>query len=168
MHKLLFLKSIALVILSAGIICSRAKAQQAGIQRSMGSTLTNTFTYSINSTIGTQTSAQVSGNILATTEAILNLKSGGMITNKIGDANGNASAVFDVNPNGSSVNLTGVSGENIFLIDDGTSFRSSLRSDPSIKSPLSTGNASALGVQSTVIKVEKGTSSFINSFQQAF
>jgi hypothetical protein len=145
-----------------------ASAQQAGMERSMQSTLKNTFSYQITSSIGTQTSANVSGNILADTEAILNLKSGGKITNKIGDASGNASAVFDASPNGSSVNLQGITGENIFLIDDGTSFKSSLKSDESIKSSISTGQASANAIQSTVVKVESGTTSFINSFQKAF
>jgi hypothetical protein len=143
-------------------------AQQAGMERSMQSSLKNTFSYQITSTIGTQTSANVSGNILANTEAILNLQSGGKITNKIGDANGNASAVFDARPNGSSVNLQGITGENIYLIDDGTSFKSSLKSDESIKSSNSKGDASAMAVQSTTVRVESGTSSFISSFQKAF
>lgn len=145
-----------------------ASAQQAGMERSMQSSLKNTFSYQITSSIGTQTSANVSGNMLADAEAILNLKSGGRITNKIGDASGNASAVFDARPNGSSVNLQGITGENIFLIDDGTSFRSSLKSDESIKSANSTGQASANAIQSTVVKVESGTTSFISSFQKAF
>lgn len=134
----------------------------------MQSSLKSTFSYQITSTIGTQTSAKVSGNMLVNTEAILNLKSGGKISNKMGDANGNASAVFDVRPNGSSVNLQGITGENIFLIDDGTSFKSSLKSDESVKSSNSTGQASALAIQSTAVKVESGTSSFISSFQKAF
>jgi hypothetical protein len=147
---------------------SNALAQQAGIQRNMQTNLKRTFSYQITSSIGTQTSANVSGNILADTEAILNLKNGGKITNKIGDGNGNASAVFNASPNGSSVNLEGITGENIFLLDDGTSFRSSLKSDESIESSNSTGQASAVAIQTTNIKVESGTSSFISSFQQAF
>ena len=162
------LKQIKLIILLYSITTFAAKAQLGGIQRSMGSSQKSTFSYTIRSTIGTQTSAQVSGNIIADTEAILNLKSGGKIANKIGDANGNASAVFDIRPNGSSVNLQGISGENLFLIDDGTTFRSSLKSDPNIESSSSTGQASAIAVQSTTVTVEKGTSSYVNSFQQAF
>ena len=162
------LKQIKLIILLYSITTFAAKAQLGGIQRNMGSSQKSTFSYTIRSTIGTQTSAQVSGNIIADTEAILNLKSGGKIANKIGDANGNASAVFDIRPNGSSVNLQGISGENLFLIDDGTTFRSSLKSDPNIESSSSTGQASAIAVQSTTVTVEKGTSSYVNSFQQAF
>ena len=145
-----------------------ARAQLAGIQRSINTINKNTFSYSIQSTIGTRTSANVSGNILADTEAILNLQRGGKITNKIGDENGNASAVFTTNPTGAGVDLKGITGENVFLIDDGTSFKSSLTSDPSLGSGSSIGEASSLAVQSTTVTVEKGNSSFISSFQEAF
>ena len=166
------LKSLSMkLILFLGItmaVVHPAKAQLAGIQRSINTINKNTFSYSIQSTIGTRTSANVSGNILADTEAILNLKSGGKITNKIGDANGNASAVFTTNPTGAGVDLQGITGENVFLIDDGTSFKSSLKSDPSLGSGSSIGEASALAIQSTTVTVEKGNSSFISSFQEAF
>ena len=160
--KLIFLLGIATAVVHP------AKAQIAGIQRSINTINKNTFSYSIQSTIGTRTSANVSGNILADTEAILNLQRGGKITNKIGDANGNASAVFTTNPTGAGVDLKGITGENVFLIDDGTSFRSSLTSDPSLGSGSSIGEASSLGIQSTTVTVEKGSSSFISSFQEAF
>ena len=162
------LKKIGLMILLSSMTPFAAKAQLGSIQRNLGVSQKSTFSYTIRSTIGTQTSAQVSGNILADTEAVLKLQSGGKISNKIGDANGNASAVFDIRPNGSSVNLQGISGENLFLIDDGTTFRSSLKSDPNIESSSSIGQASAIGVQSTTVTVEKGTSSYVSSFQEAF
>ena len=160
--KLIFLLGIATAVVNP------AKAQIAGIQRSINTINKNTFSYSIQSTIGTRTSANVSGNILADTEAILNLKSGGKITNKIGDANGNASAVFTTNPTGAGVDLKGITGENVFLIDDGTSFKSSLKSDPSLGSGSSVGEASSMAIQSTTLTIEKGSSSFISSFQEAF
>lgn len=160
--KLIFFLGTALAV------SHPARAQLAGIERSINTINKNTFSYSIQSTIGTRTSANVSGNILADTEAILNLQRGGKITNKIGDANGNASAVFTTNPTGAGVDLKGITGENVFLIDDGTSFKSSLRSDPSLGSGSSIGEASSLAVQSTTVTVEKGNSSFISSFQEAF
>ena len=160
--KLIFLLGIATAVVQP------AKAQIAGIQRSISTINKNTFSYSIQSTIGTRTSANVSGNILADTEAILNLKSGGKITNKIGDANGNASAVFTTNATGAGVDLKGITGENVFLIDDGTTFKSSLKSDPSLGSGSSVGEASSMAIQSTTLTIEKGSSSFISSFQEAF
>ena len=161
--KLIFFLGSALAV-----VANPAQAQLAGIQRSINTINKNTFSYSIQSTIGTRTSANVSGNILADTEAILNLQRGGKITNKIGDANGNASAVFTTNPTGAGVDLKGITGENVFLIDDGTSFKSSLTSDPSLGSGSSIGEESSLGIQSTTVTIEKGNSSFISSFQEAF
>jgi hypothetical protein len=105
----------------------------------------------------------------AETEAVLKLKSGSKVTNKIGDNSGNASAVFIATPNGGNVDLKGITGENLFLIEDGTYFRSKLSTidnlDPAITS---TGSASATATHTTNITVEKGNTSFQNTFQQSF
>ena len=129
----------------------------------------NTFSYRIQTTYGATTSAQVSGNLTAETEAVLKLKSGSKVTNKMGDDNGNASAVFVATPNGGNVELKGITGENIFLIDDGTTFRAKLSTvdnpDPSVSS---VGNASATATHSTSVIVEKGSTTFENYFEQTF
>ena len=144
-------------------------SQIAGIERRFGSSTSNTFSYQIESTIGTRTSATVSGNIMADTDAILNLKSGSKISNKIGDDSGNASAVFIATPNGANVNLGGITGENLFMIEDGTSFKSSLKMKDNINSNVqSIGEASSFAVQNTRVTVQKTNSTLINSFQQAF
>ena len=106
------------------IICNPAYSQIAGIERRFGSSTSNTFSYQIESTIGTRTSATVSGNMLAETDAILNLKSGSKVSNKIGNESGNASAVFIATPNGANVNLVGITGENLFVIEDENRFQS--------------------------------------------
>ena len=129
----------------------------------------NTFSYRIQTTYGATTSAQVSGNLKAETEAVLKLKSGSKVTNKMGDDNGNASAVFVATPNGGNVELKGITGENIFLIDDGTTFRAKLTTgdnpDPSVNS---VGTASATATHSTSVIVEKGSTTFENYFEQTF
>ena len=150
-------------------ICNPIYSQIAGIERRFGTSNSNTFSYQIESTIGTQTSATVSGNILAETDAILNLKTGSKISNKIGDDSGNASAVFIATPNGANVDLSGITGENLFMIEDGTSFKSSLRMKDNINSNVqSIGEASSFAVQNTRVTVQKTNSTLINSFQQAF
>ena len=163
-----YLYIFALNILFA--ICSTScRAQIAGIERRFGTSNGNSFSYEINSTIGTRTSATVSGNLMADTDATLNLSKGSKITNKIGDDSGNASATFVATPNGANVSLTGITGENIFMIENGTQFKSSLTmKDDFDKSISSVGEASSFAVQNTRIQVQKNTSSFISSFQQAF
>tara|TARA_Y100000741_G_scaffold109821_1_gene82392 strand:- start:1822 stop:2331 length:510 start_codon:yes stop_codon:yes gene_type:complete len=152
-----------------GTISNPVYSQIAGIERRFGTSNTNTFSYQIESTIGTRTSATVSGNILAETDAILNLKTGSKISNKIGDENGNASAVFIATPNGANVDLSGITGENLFMIEDGTQFKSSLRMKENFNDNVqSIGEASSFAVQNTRVTVQKTNSSLINSFQQAF
>ena len=150
-------------------ICNPIYSQIAGIERRFGTSNSNTFSYQIESTIGTKTSATVPGNILAETDAILNLKTGSKISNKIGDDSGNASAVFIATPNGANVDLSGITGENLFMIEDGTSLKSSLRMKDNINSNVqSIGEASSFAVQNTRVTVQKTNSTLINSFQQAF
>ncbi|WP_255004453.1 hypothetical protein [Cyanobium sp. HWJ4-Hawea] len=105
----------------------------------------------------------------AETEAVLRLKSGTKVTNKIGDNNGNASAVFVATPTGGNVALTGITGENMFFVDDGTFFRSALTSgDSQGSSGISTGSASATATHTTTVTVEKGSTEYQNYFQQTF
>ena len=163
----------ALKVLILGIAIGLPLSGQSGkaqiIQRQINSSVKNNFSYQIITTIGTRTSASVSGNLRAETEAILNLRSGSLITNKIGDESGNASAVFSSSPNGANVNLSGITGQNLFIIEEGTSFRTKLTTidnpNPNVSS---VGEAAATAVQSTSVNVESGTSSLINTFQQAF
>lgn len=167
--KFLFKALGSLVLL---LVCANESYGQAtpGVQstnRSGGNQ--NNFSYRIQTTYGTSTSAVVSGNMTADVEAVLKLKTGTKLTNKMGDDNGNSSAVFIATPNGGNVDLRGITGENMFLIDDGTVFRSSLKTidnlDPSITS---TGSASATATHSTSVIVEKGSLTFENFFQQTF
>ena len=108
-------------------------------------------------------------NMTAETEAVLKLKSGSRVTNKFGDDSGNASAVFTATPSGGNVDLKGITGENILLIDDGTTFRSALKTgdnpDPTVTS---SGNASAYATHTSSVTVEKGNSGYENYFQQTF
>ena len=127
------------------------------------------FSYNIKSTIGTQTSAEAVGNIEAYSEAIINLKPGSIITNKFGDINGNASANFVATPNGGNVDLKGITGENIFEFDKGTTFKSSLQTNTNLESARTNmGSASSFAVQDTMVNVQSGFSSFSNTFQQSF
>ncbi len=162
--------SATTIVLMVALPINAWTQQAPGVQDTRKSSSNqNTFSYRIQTTYGTSTSSQVSGNMRAETEAVLNLKPGSKITNKIGDNSGNASAVFVATPNGGNVDLKGITGENIFLIDDGTSFRSKLETienlDPSVSS---TGTASATATHTTNVTVEKGTTQFQNYFEQTF
>ena len=149
---------------------SKAAAQLSGMRDiSKSNSTQSSFTYRIVSTYGTSTSSQVSGNMTADTEAVLKLKSGSKVTNKSGDASGNSTAVFTVSPNGANVSLTGLTGENLFLIDEGTYFRSALKTIDNPNTALtSTGSASATAIHSMTISVEKSSNSIQNYLEKAY
>ena len=162
--------SLGFVFASASLIFSAFAQQTPGSRNTnQNNGSKNVFSYSIQSTYGTTTSSQVTGNMRAEAEALLKLKSGSKVTNKVGDENGNASAVFIATPNGGNVDLKGITGENIFLIDDGTFFRSRVYTQDALNPAVnSTGSASATATHTTNVIVEKGNTSFTSTFEQTF
>lgn len=125
------------------------------------------FSYSVQSTYGVNTSANASPNLKVETEAILNLKEDSQLTNKAGAVGGGTGATFQNTPNGSNVTLTGITADNKFLIDSGTSFRAALTSLEADGQP-SIGNASSTASHSLTITVNNGESSFFNTIRENF
>lgn len=146
------------------------RAQVGLIERRNSSGSQQTFSYQIRSTFGTSTSATATGNMTADAEAVVIVKPGSITTNKIGDGEGNASAVFVATPTGANADLTGITGENRYELDAGTYFRSYVKTrDPNIQyEGTSTGSSSAYVIQSTTLTIEQGTNQFVNTFQQVF
>jgi len=129
----------------------------------------NTFSYTVQSTYGVKTSADASSNFKVENEAILKLKAGSFVTNKFGNDQDQAGAVFTATPTGANVDFNGISAKNLLLIDDGTYFRSSLTSvenpDPTLSNQAS---SSAVAVHTSSINVESGSSTFTQSFSTSF
>lgn len=151
------------VIMVSGSI---AQAQTVSSSRSAGTN--QNFSYSVQSTIGTQVSGQQSGNIVVNSTAVLELTPGSLITNGIGGSGNGAGATFIATPSGGNVDLRGITANNVFQIQRGE-FRSTLETlsnpDPNLTS---VGSGSALGVQTTTVTVNQGVSTFENTLQQAF
>lgn len=125
------------------------------------------FRYSVQSTYGVNTSANASPNLKVETEAILNLKEDSQLTNKAGAIGGGTGATFQNTPNGSNVTLTGITADNKFLIDSGTSFRAALTSLEADGQP-SIGNASATASHTLSVTVDNGETSFFNTIRENF
>lgn len=129
----------------------------------------NTFSYSIQSTYGVSTSANASANFQVDNEAILKLKAGSFVTNKFGNDQDQAAAVFTASPTGANVDLQGISAKNLLLIDDGTYFRSSMKSvanpDPTLPTQAT---ASAQANHVSTISIENGQSSFTQTLSTSF
>ena len=73
-------------------------------------------------------------------------------------------------PTGANVSLSGLTGENLFLIDDGTYFRSALKSidNPSNPTISSSGTASATATHTMTISIEQSTNSIQNYIEKAY
>ena len=134
-------------------------------QTSSGST--STFSYSITSSYGVSTSANATPNLIVDTEAILVLKEDSVITNRAGQIGGNTSAVIETTPNGSNIDLSGIEANNTFVLDEGTSFRASLKTSELDGNP-SKGDANASAYHTLTLTVNNGNSSFINAFRSNF
>ena len=142
---------------------------QVGIIENTGrSSSKSTFSYKITSTFTTQ--SQVEGtNVVGKAKANVILAPGGYITNKVGDDNGNAGATFSASPNGSNVQLQGVTGENLYLLEGGSTFTSDIQTipNPDPSKPVR-GTATATAIQTTIVDVNYGSEAFQSSFQQNF
>lgn len=167
------LKAVCIPLMASSILSTfayPARSQLAGMAQVNQSSGSSTyFKYQINSTFGTSTSVNANANVEASADAVLNLKPNSFITNEFGDSSGKASAVYTASPSGSSVDLTGVKAQNMLIIDQGTSFRSSARTIAN-PNPLlqSTGSSSATGSHTSTLTIEQGSNSFSNTLQQAF
>ena len=142
---------------------------QVGILDSTGrSSSKSVFSYKITSTFSTQSTVEGT-NVIGDAKANVTLAPGGYITNKIGDDSGNAGATFDASPTGSTVQLQGVTGENLYLLEGGSTFTSNIETvenpDPS---KAVRGTARATAIQTTIVDVNYGSESFQSSFEQTF
>ena len=153
--------------LTASLLAASASQAQLLERTSTNSGTNRVFQYSIQSTYGTQTAADATPNLRVETEAVLNLKEDSFLTNTAGDVGGTTSAVFTTTPTGSNVVLSGITANNQFLLDNGTSFRSALTSTEPDGKP-SIGTASATASHTMSITVSDGTSSFLNTLRENF
>ena len=160
----MFRSVFALVFSLLGIMASQAQVLEETITNSGTNRV---FQYAIQSTYGTQTSADATSNLLVEAEAVLNLKEDSFLTNTAGDVGGNTSAVFTTTPTGSNVVLSGITANNQYLLDTGTSFRTALTSTEPDGQP-SIGQASATATHSMTITVTDGTTSFVNTLRENF
>jgi len=154
------------IILILGIIPFGTKVKSQVISKSPASRSTSSTSYSIVSNITAITQSESTGNIEAFSDVILNLVPGIEPDNSIDGA-----VTFSASPNGSSIDLTGLSGDNLFLFDKGSKLSSTVKNidDASPISEESKGSTSAFIIQQTTLTVRQNTTnSQISSFRDAF
>ena len=161
-----------LTLLSEGMLLSIIMVDQNSTAQILEKVNSNSgssrnFTFQVISSYGVNTSANASPNLKVDTEAVLVLKKDSYLTNTAGKVGGSTGATFVTTANGSNVELTGITVDNRFLIDQGTKFRAALSTSELDGQP-SIGNASASAFHSMTLSVIDSQSAFVNTIRQNF
>ena len=77
------------------------------------------FSYAVQTTYGTNISIEASPNVITKAEAVLNIKEDSVIQNTAGDIGGETGATIVTTPTGTTANLTGITVNNNFILDEG-------------------------------------------------
>ena len=125
------------------------------------------FSYAVTTTYGTSTSIDASPNVVAKAEAILNLKEDSVVTNKAGAVGGETSAVIVTSPSGTTANLSGISANADFIIDNGTSFYTSAETGEQ-DGEAQRAVVSATASHSLTISITNNENSFYNTLRENF
>ena len=151
-------------MLGSIFICTDASAQI--ISRSPTSRSQSSTSYSIVSNITAITQSESNGNIDAFSDVVLNLVPGIEPDNTI-----EGGVTFSASPNSSSIDLTGLSGDNLFVFDEGSTLSSTVKSIDDAPPVLdeSKASTSAFIIQQTTLTIRKNTTNTqVASFKDAF
>ena len=131
---------------------------------------TNSLKVSLSNTIGVTTTANTSDNVEVDNQAVLILEPGSTIQDSFGEGDSETENIivsFDVSPDGSNVDISGLRAQNNYIIGEGTYFSSSMTTIENNDSPVK-GDASAGLYHEMTLKVDQTNSSFTSAFSQNF
>ena len=159
------------ILLTIGIIVTALVGQPAKAQvleRSNTNWGTNRiFSYAITTTYGTNISVDASPNVITKAEAVLNIKEDSVITNAAGAIGGETGATIVTTPTGTSAQLTGITADANFILDEGTRFYSSAESGVQDGKP-QRANVSATASHSMTLTITNNENSFYNTLRENF
>ena len=159
------------IILTVGMILTTtvglpAKAQL--LERSNTNWGTNRiFSYAITTTYGTNINVDASPNVITKAEAVLNIKEDSVITNAAGAIGGETGATIVTTPTGTSAQLTGITADANFILDEGTRFYTSAESGVQDGKP-QRANVSATANHSMTLTITNNENSFYNTLRENF
>lgn len=161
-HRIL----IALGMIVTALAGLPAKAQV--LERSNTNWGTNRiFSYAITTTYGTNISVDASPNVITKAEAVLNIKEDSVITNAAGAIGGETGATIVTTPTGTSAQLTGITADANFILDEGTRFYTSAESGVQDGKP-QRANVSATASHSMTLTITNNENSFYNTLRENF
>ena len=159
------------IILTVGMIFTAlvglpAKAQL--LERSNTNWGTNRiFSYAITTTYGTNIVVDASPNVITKAEAVLKIKEDSVITNAAGSIGGETGATIITTPTGTSAQLTGITADANFILDEGTSLYTSAESGILDGLP-QRANVSATASHSMTLTITNNENSFYNTLRENF
>lgn len=125
------------------------------------------FSYAITTTYGTNISVDASPNVITKAEAVLNIKEDSVITNAAGAIGGETGATIVTTPTGTSAQLTGITADANFILDEGTRFYTSAESGVQDGKP-QRANVSATASHSMTLTITNNENSFYNTLRENF
>ena len=125
------------------------------------------FSYAITTTYGTNINVDASPNVITKAEAILNIKEDSVITNAAGAIGGETGATIVTTPTGTSAQLTGITANADFILDEGTRFYTSAESGIQDGTP-QRANVSATASHSMTLTITNNENSFYNTLRENF
>ena len=125
------------------------------------------FSYAITTTYGTNINVDASPNVITKAEAVLNIKEDSVITNAAGSIGGETGATIVTTPTGTSAQLTGITADANFILDEGTSFYTSAQSGVQDGKP-QRANVSATASHSMTLTITNNENSFYNTLRENF
>lgn len=158
-------------LLSAGLVLSAWIGMPVNAQlleRSNTNWGTNrVFSYSVTTTYGTNISIDASPNVKAKAEAELLIKEDSVIQNTAGAIGGNTGATILTTPGGTTANLTGITVNTNFILDEGTRFYASAESGEADGED-QRANVSATASHSVTLAITNNENSFYNTLRENF
>ena len=125
------------------------------------------FSYAITTTYGTNISVDASPNVITKAEAVLNIKEDSVITNAAGSIGGETGATIVTTPTGTSAQLTGITADANFILDEGTRFYTSAESGVQ-DGKTQRANVSATASHSMTLTITNNENSFYNTLRENF
>ena len=125
------------------------------------------FSYAITTTYGTNINVDASPNVITKAEAVLNLKEDSVITNAAGAIGGETGASIVTTPTGTTANLTGITANADFIMDEGTRFYTSAETGEQDGNP-QRANVSATASHTMTVQITNGETSFYNTLRENF
>ena len=154
------------VILTALIGGMPAHAQL--LERTSSNWGTNrVFSYAVTTTYGTNINVDASPNVITKAEAVLNLKEDSVITNTAGSIGGETGATIITTPTGTTANLTGITANADFIMDEGTRFYTSAESGEQ-DGNAQRANVSATASHTMTVQITNSDTSFYNTLRENF